>query len=247
MKLLENVEYYHISEVIELLHNHFTEEQILENLESGFLKGKQIDGHWYASQNDIDEFYEKTVLKDVHLTEKHNIDLRSINITGRTLDIGGGGEGTIGQLAPKYVVAIDPNERELIEAKGDFLKIVMDAKDLKFLPETFDIVTSFFTLMYIPLSEHARVFNQIYRVLKTGGVFLLWDIEIPEKYEKNKIVYAINLDIDIGNKIISTGFGTKWDKIVNIDHYLQLAKNVGFEIVSKEINGETFFTRFKKI
>ena len=66
MKLLENVEYYNISETIELLHNNFTEEQLLEKLETGMLKGKQIDGDWYVTQDDIDEFYEKTVLKDVH-------------------------------------------------------------------------------------------------------------------------------------------------------------------------------------
>ena len=246
MKLLENLEYYDISETIELLHNNFTEEELIENLESGFLKGKQIEGTWYTTQNDIDEFYEKTVLKDVHLTEKHRIDLKTIKITGRTLDIGGGGEGTIGQLAPEHVVAIDPNERELIEAPGDFLKIIMDAKNLKFPPETFDIVTSFFTMMYIPLSEHERVFDQISRVLKSSGEFLLWDIEIPDKYKEDKNIYAIKLEIDIGNKIISTGFGTKWDKFVNVDHYLQLAEKVGLDIISKEINGESFFIRFKK-
>jgi len=45
------------------------------------------------------------------------------------LDIGGGGEGVIGQMKGKQVIAIDPNRRELEEAADGPLKIVMDARE----------------------------------------------------------------------------------------------------------------------
>jgi hypothetical protein len=65
---------------------------------------------------------------------------------GFILDIGGGGEGVIGQLKGKDVVAIDFKEEELLEAADGPLKIIMDAKDLKFLDESFPTVTAFFCI-----------------------------------------------------------------------------------------------------
>ena len=42
-------------------------------------------------------------------------------------------------------MAIDKRLEELEETENEALKIVMDATDLKFLPETLDAATSFFT------------------------------------------------------------------------------------------------------
>lgn len=67
----------------------------------------------------------------------------------RILDIGGGGEGIIGLLYGSKVVAIDQRKKELEEAPEGPLKIVMDARELNFLDNSFDAVTSFFTLMYV--------------------------------------------------------------------------------------------------
>ena len=47
----------------------------------------------------------------------------------------------------------------------------MDARDLQFLDNTFSAATSFFTLMYIPGSDHAKVFDEVLRVLEPGGPF----------------------------------------------------------------------------
>ncbi|KAB3531590.1 class I SAM-dependent methyltransferase [Alkaliphilus serpentinus] len=113
-----------------------------------------------------------------------SIDLQSIDLTGfiqrgKVLDIGGGGEGIIGQLLGDQVVAIDPRADELLEAAEGPLKIVMDARDLKFLNNTFDGGTSFFTLMYIKKEDHQKVLEEMYRVLKEEGQFIIWDAKIP--------------------------------------------------------------------
>ena len=65
------------------------------------------------------------------------------------LDIGRSCRGTIGRVKPKQVVAIDISPSELKEAPADFLKIVMDATDLKFLDGSFGTVTAFYSLMYM--------------------------------------------------------------------------------------------------
>ncbi|TFF89622.1 MAG: methyltransferase domain-containing protein, partial [Promethearchaeota archaeon] len=73
-----------------------------------------------------------------------NLDLVKIDLNGRILDIGGGGEGVIGQLKGAQVVAIDLRADELMEAAdGDYLKVIMDAKQLKFLDDYFDTITAF--------------------------------------------------------------------------------------------------------
>lgn len=89
------------------------------------------------------------------------------------LDIGGSGERIIGKPNGKQVIAIDTNEEELEETKNDALKLVMDAAEMKFLPKTFEVCTSFFCLMYIPKNQHLQVFNRVDRVPKDGGRFLL--------------------------------------------------------------------------
>ena len=85
------------------------------------------------------------------------------------LDLGGGGEGVIGQLRGRQVVAIDTRRQELEECAPGPLKIVANAKELPFLDEAFDAITAFFFLMYVSVSDRARVLEEAYRVLRPGG------------------------------------------------------------------------------
>jgi ubiquinone/menaquinone biosynthesis C-methylase UbiE len=183
----------------------------------------------------------------IQFTDPQKIDLRAVELKGRILDIGGGGEGIIGQLKGEQVVAIDPKESELKEAApGDYLKIVMDAKDLQFLDETFDTTTAFFTLMYIPLSEHQKVFKEIYRVTKKGGELVIWDFRIPKRGISDKEFYGLYLEVKIEDKEVSTGYATKWDKQQDLEYYLNLGTSIGFKSVEKKLMDEIFYVRFQK-
>ena len=83
------------------------------------------------------------------LVVEDRIEMEPIDAEGFILDIGGGGEGIIGRLNGREVVAIDLSSEELEETENDALKIVMDATDLRFVPSTFAAATSFFTLLYV--------------------------------------------------------------------------------------------------
>ncbi len=187
------------------------------------------------------------MVEKIQFIELHKIDLTDVELNGRILDIGGGGEGIIGQLKGEHVVAIDRRESELKEATpGDYLKIIMDAKDLQFLDETFDTATAFFTLMYIPTSNHQKVIQEIYRVLKKGGEFVIWDFKIPKRESSDKEFYGLYLEFKIAEKEISTGYATKWDKEQDLEYYLKLGTSIGFKSVEKKIMNELFYLRFQK-
>lgn len=93
---------------------------------------------------------------NVYEFEQVELEVQDFESDGFILDIGGGGEGVIGRLKGRDVVAIDIRKEELEEAVDGPLKIVMDARDLKFLDGSFNTVTAFFSLMYVKNQEDQR-------------------------------------------------------------------------------------------
>jgi len=79
-----------------------------------------------------------------YTTKTQTVKLSPIETDGFILDIGGGGEGIVGKLNGGQVVAIDISKRELLETQNEALKVIMDATELKFLPKSIDVCTSFF-------------------------------------------------------------------------------------------------------
>jgi SAM-dependent methyltransferase len=165
-----------------------------------------------------------------------NVVVEDFPATGLILDIGGGGEGVIGQLKTTQVVAIDLLKRELVDAPpGPLLKIVMDARDLRFLDGSFPTATVFFTFMYISSADHAQVFAEIFRVLAPGGRLLIWDVAFPKKADEKKLYALYGLKIKLPAKEINTGYGVKFPPAEQgLPHYLDLAYQAGFEIVSQK-------------
>lgn len=185
-------------------------------------------------------------LEGVFLTDEVHVNLRDFDAEGYILDIGGGGEGMIGRLKGEKVIAIDKRREELQEAPEGPLKIVMDAKDLQFLDNTFETVTSFFALMYVINTDRENVVREVLRVLKPGGKFLIWDMVIPPKGDNVKEIFGAPIVIKIGNGEVRTGYGVKWEgREQDVQYYLGLAEKVGFEVVEKE-EGNPFYLTLRK-
>jgi len=183
----------------------------------------------------------------IHFTEKQTIIIKEKDYIGRILDIGGGGEGIISQLYGDKVVAIDLSEEELKEApKNDSLKIIMDVRQLKFLDEQFDIVTSFFTFMYINNEDLNQVFKEIKRVLKPGGKLLIWGLKIPKKREIDKEIFAARLKVEFKNKSIETGYGTIWeDNEQDIDKFIEIARQNEMKVINQKQGKQYFYLEVK--
>ena len=195
----------------------------------------------------MSEEQSETNTENIFFFEEQEVVVNNFDATGFILDIGGGGEGVIGQLKKSQVIAIDPNKRELEEAPDGPLKVIMDAGELLFLDNSFQTVTSFFTLMYIKGPHHEKVIKEVFRVLDSGGRFLIWDLEIPQCLDESKEIVAAYLKITLPDKEIQTGFGTKWpDQMQGISYYQEIAERVGFTLANQHTNNQVFHLEFIK-
>ena len=204
--------------------------------------------HSLHVQEEKQDHHQKPSPERIHRGNQQIVKLEDFKTEGLILDIGGGGEGIIGQLKGKQCVAIDISKRELEEAPaGPLMKIVMDARDLKFINNTFNTATVFFTFMYIDSSDHEKVFQEIFRVLQPGGCLLIWDVVFPEWKEKGKDIFLFPLKIELPGKTVSTGYGVKRPKKEQgLGHYIGLGEKTGFEVVEQIDNGKWFFLELKK-
>jgi ubiquinone/menaquinone biosynthesis C-methylase UbiE len=183
----------------------------------------------------------------IHRLEWQDVTVEDFPTQDYILDIGGGGEGIIGRLKGEKAIAIDKSKQELSETPDGHLKIVMDARDLNFLDNSFSTVTAFFSMMYIPQDDHERVFNEIFRVLKPNGRFYLWDAILPKRMENKKDIAMFPLNIKLPYETIKTGYGAAWPKEGRtVDYYINLIGNIDFEIEDKKVKNKTFFIRLRK-
>ncbi|HSK10910.1 MAG TPA: class I SAM-dependent methyltransferase [Vicinamibacterales bacterium] len=167
---------------------------------------------------------------------------------GLILDIGGGGEGIIGQIKGRQVVAIDLSKRELDEAPGNpLLKIVMDARDLKFADASFDTVTVFFTFMYIAPADHEKVLAEIARVLRPSGRLLVWDVTFPAaKTDERQEWVVYPLQIQLPATRVETGYGVRFATGRGARQLVAAARKAGFETVTRQDESGWYFLEMSR-
>jgi SAM-dependent methyltransferase len=165
---------------------------------------------------------------------------------GLILDIGGGGEGVIGQLKGRQVVSIDTIERELAAVANDSLKVVMDARRMQFLPQSFATLTAFFSLMYMTAEDQMAVLQESYRVLRPGGDLLLWDtaMRVPLDPEQTHLLLPLTVCLPDG-RAIRTGYGAPL-KPQGPAYFADLAGRAGFAVVECTASEYLLYLRLRR-
>lgn len=114
------------------------------------------------------------------------------------------------------------NNRAKISGMEDQLRFVKgDFMQMDFEPESFDAVYAIEATVHAPVLE--GVYSEIYKVLKPGGIFGVYEWVMTDKYDENneeqrKIAYGI----EVGDGI---------PKMYKKEVADQALKNVGFEIL----------------
>ncbi len=179
--------------------------------------------------------------------QRNEVVIPDFPANGLILDIGGGGEGVIGQLKGDQVISIDINKQELIDAPSKNLKLVMDARDLKFIDNSFNTAVIFYTLMYIKGTDHEKVFNEVHRVLKPNGKLLIWDVELPSSKDALIKTSMYGFKFVLPNTSISTGYGVHKQEVEqNLEYYKNIAVKTGFKVVSESQHGTSIYLELQK-
>lgn len=149
------------------------------------------------------------------------------NIQGSILDVGGGGEGVIGQIYQDQVVAIDKCQEELDEAPDCCEKRLMDATDLLFENQSFDNATFFYSLMYMTSDARKAAISEAARVLRKGGRIYIWDSDI---LSADTEAYGVDLDIIWDGNAVHASYGIVNGEIQNSEAIVQILKSNLFSL-----------------
>lgn len=247
---INNVTYYKVSEILKREDNVLSEDEIISFLKDNPSYGIVNEGELYSYNTAIRLMNSKEeYVKKTYLAGAQGLNMRDVIFNGRVLDIGAGGEGIVGQIAGNQAIGIAPEEHRkgLERAPGSGIKIMMDARDMKFLDNTFDTAAAFYTLMYIENKHHKTVFSEIYRVLKPGGECMIWDMVVPERKFTEKESYLLGMEIKLKDTKVLTGYGAVWEnKIQNTKYFIEIARNVGFDVIEEIEDNHLVYIKIKK-
>ena len=147
----------------------------------------------------------------------------------KVLDAGCGAGIPIAQmLAEQFdVIGVDFSKEQIERAKKNVPNaqfICQDMTELDFPDETLDGICSYYAIIHIPREEHAGLFVNFHRMLRTGGIALL-------------CLGAENLIDDIDENYLGTRmYWSHYDSEI----YLKMLKESGFSIIwAKHIEDET--------
>jgi len=163
------------------------------------------------------------------------------------LDLGGGGEGVIGQLRERQVVAVDKRKDELQECADGPIKVIADACALPFLDESFDAATAFFFLMYVPQGDRRAVLDEAFRVVRPAGVFHVWDATIPPRGDHRQDAFCVFVEARLPDRTVATGYGVPWaDHELSAATVVELGRDAGFRVSDVAGNSSAFHVVFNR-
>ena len=246
MKIINNFRYYSLEE-LKIIFPDFNFERLKSPIKKNEINFINENGKIFLRKNDFllyrlenkSRFFHQGII---------SLNLDDMQISGNILDIGGGGEGIIGQRFGREVTAIDKRKEELDEAENcECKKLVMDATDIKFNNASFENCTAFFSFMYMSDEIIMKVLKEVYRVLKKEGFFYIWDLKIPEKNNEKEDIFIISIQVKVNGNFIDTNYGILWkDKKQNNQSIVELACKSGFSLKKDKSVNDLIFLVFNK-
>ncbi len=196
----------------------------------------------YAGRNELRPEEAKFLTRYVHKTQ-------------RVLDVGcGTGRVTqaIAKITPK-VIGIDLSPQMVKQAKLEHPKLsfkVMDAADLRFPNNSFDVVTSAYnSLDYLqPIERFRKAIKECNRVLKQGGVFYAsfhyW--RMPRSSFEVRIILGSLFRKGKPYLLVPASYGEVWTHYATLNTLASELRQAGFEIIALKASKFAHFTCRKR-
>ncbi|CAD1812221.1 Sterol 24-C-methyltransferase [Candida parapsilosis] len=204
----------------------------------------QLTHHYYNLVTDFYEYgwgssfhfsryYKGEAFRQATARHEHYLAYKmNINENMKVLDVGcgvGGPGREITRFTDCEIVGLNNNDYQIERANYYAKKYKLDDKlsyvkgdfmQMDFEPETFDAVYAIEATVHAPVLE--GVYSEIYKVLKPGGVFGVYEWVMTDKYdETNEEHRKIAYGIEVGDGI---------PKMYSREVAEQALKNVGFEV-----------------
>jgi len=100
--------------------------------------------------------------------------------------------------------------------------------------------------MYIDPADHAKVFQELHRVLAPGGRLLIWDAIFPKKTDPRQLYVHFPLHVKLPKADINTGYGVKIIEEQGLAHFVELTKTAEFDFVAHKDEKGWFHLELKK-
>lgn len=174
-------------------------------------------------------------------TPLQEIDLEDISRFDLVLDVGAGGEGLAARIGKEKVYGIDIRVEEIREVRSKNVEcnwVVCDARKLCFKDEAFDLVTVWFTLMYITsMEDKIQVLSECKRVLRKDGFLDIKDANIDAQED----VFLFNARFKLPNgEVVNTGYGVLGPQNQTLDLLRTELIKLGFNVL-KELDKKHWF------
>ncbi|KAI5969051.1 ERG6 [Candida margitis] len=204
----------------------------------------QLTHHYYNLVTDFYEYgwgssfhfsryYKGEAFRQATARHEHYLAYKmNLNENMKVLDVGcgvGGPGREITRFTDCEIVGLNNNDYQIERANYYAKKYNLDDKlsyvkgdfmQMDFEPETFDAVYAIEATVHAPVLE--GVYSEIYKVLKPGGVFGVYEWVMTDKYdETNEEHRKIAYGIEVGDGI---------PKMYSREVAEQALKNVGFEV-----------------
>ena len=150
----------------------------------------------------------------------------------------------IEQLYGKQVVAIDNRQEKLDEAPGCCEKILMDATEMTFPNNSFDHVTSFYTLMFMSKSDQLKALCEAERVVKQNGEIHIGDCNIDSAYPDP---FITEVEVVLLDCKIKTTYGVGKMDAQSIHSIKSMCETAGLMVETAEADGSHFYIKCRKV
>jgi len=137
-----------------------------------------------------DHYFDRNAHKSVELEQNYALTaLKTLGVSPRSvLEIGCSDGARLDQIRQTYAAeccGIDPSTKAIAYGRTKFPQLHLDegtADGLEFSDGQFDVVLFGFCLYLCDLKDHFRIAFQADRVLKDGGLLIIYDFNTPLPY-----------------------------------------------------------------